>query len=45
MQRKAAINATYWSGQDARQLEDWSEMQPQRFGMLCINPDSYNAVL
>jgi glyceraldehyde-3-phosphate dehydrogenase/erythrose-4-phosphate dehydrogenase len=44
-QRKAAINAAYQSRQDARKLEDWLEMQPHRFVMLGINPDSYNAVV
>jgi hypothetical protein len=44
-QRKAAINAPYQSRQDARKVEDWLEMQPQRFAMLGIKPDSYNAVV
>jgi hypothetical protein len=44
-QRKATINATKESGQDARKLENWLEMQPQRFVMLGFNPDSYNAVV
>jgi predicted oxidoreductase len=38
--RKATINAPYQSGQYAHKLEEWLEMQPQRFG---INADSYNA--
>jgi hypothetical protein len=41
-QRKAAINATFKSG---RKLEDWLEMQPQRFVSRGINLDSYNAVV
>jgi hypothetical protein len=45
-QHKAALNAPYQFGQkDARKLEDWLEMQPQRFLMFGINPDTYNAVV
>jgi hypothetical protein len=40
--RMAATNATYQFGQNARNLEDWLEMQ--RFVMLGIKADSYNAV-
>jgi hypothetical protein len=43
--RQAAIDAPYHSGQEARKLADWLEMQPQRFVMLGINPDSYNVVV
>jgi hypothetical protein len=43
--RKAAINALYRSCQDARMLEEWLQMQPQRFVMLGIYADSYNDVL
>jgi hypothetical protein len=32
-QRKVAITSTYLSCQDARTLEEWEEMQPQRFAM------------
>jgi hypothetical protein len=41
-QSKAAISAFYHSGQDARELEDWLEMQPRRFLLPGINPDTYN---
>jgi hypothetical protein len=44
-QRKAAINAPYQFGQDARKLEDWWEMQPQSFVMLGINRDTYAVVV
>jgi ADP-ribose pyrophosphatase YjhB (NUDIX family) len=44
-QRKAAINAPYQSRQDARTLDKWLEMQPQRYVMLGINANSYNAVV
>jgi topoisomerase IA-like protein len=44
-QCKAAISAPYQSRQDARKVEDLLEKQPQRFVMLGINPDSYNAVV
>jgi hypothetical protein len=40
-----SINATYQSGQDVRMLEDWMDMQPQRFVMLWINADAYNVVV
>jgi hypothetical protein len=41
-QRKAAINAPYQSRQDARTLEDWLEIHPQRIVMLGSNADSRN---
>jgi hypothetical protein len=44
-QRKAAINPRYESGRDLRELEDWLEAQPQRFAMLAINADWYNAIV
>jgi hypothetical protein len=44
-QPKAAIIAPYHSDQDARKLQDRLEMQPQRFVILGINVDSYNAVV
>jgi glyceraldehyde-3-phosphate dehydrogenase/erythrose-4-phosphate dehydrogenase len=44
-QRKAAISAPCQDGQDARKLEEWIEMQPQRFLMMGINPDTYNVVV
>jgi hypothetical protein len=44
-QRIAAINSPYQSGQDARMLEDWLEMQPQRIAMLWINADTHNVVV
>jgi hypothetical protein len=40
-QRKVVINSPCQLRQDARTLEDWLEMQPQRFIMLGINADSY----
>jgi branched-subunit amino acid ABC-type transport system permease component len=40
-QRKVAINSRYQFGRDARELE----AQPQRFAMLGINTDSYNAIV
>jgi hypothetical protein len=42
---KAAINAPCLPCQDARKPEEWLDMQPQRFVMLGINADSYNAVV
>jgi hypothetical protein len=39
-QRKATIHARDQKGQDAHKLEEWLEMQPQRFTMPGINPDS-----
>jgi hypothetical protein len=44
-QLKVVINVTYHSGQDARKLEDWLDVQPQRFVMLYISHYSYNAVI
>jgi glyceraldehyde-3-phosphate dehydrogenase/erythrose-4-phosphate dehydrogenase len=42
--RKASINETYQSGEDARNLEGWLEMLSLRFVMFGINPHSYNVV-
>jgi hypothetical protein len=39
------INAPYQSHQHACKLEDFLEMQPQRFVMLGINVDTYTAVV
>jgi ADP-ribose pyrophosphatase YjhB (NUDIX family) len=44
-QRKAAINSPYKSGENARDLEDWLEAQPQRFLLLGITADSYGSVI
>jgi hypothetical protein len=44
-QRKAAINALIQFRQDVRKLEDGLEMQPQRFLMLGINPDTYKVIV
>jgi hypothetical protein len=44
-QREATINASHQLGRDSRELEDWLEVQPQRFAMLGINADSYNVVV
>jgi hypothetical protein len=43
-QRKAAIKAPYRFGLESRKLEEWVEMQPQRFIILGINPPSYNCL-
>ena len=43
-QRKAAITSPYQNGQVPHVLEDWLEAQPQRFIMLGIAADSYDAV-
>jgi hypothetical protein len=43
--RKAAINAPYRCGQDARKQEEWLEVKPQSFLILGINPDTYNAAV
>jgi hypothetical protein len=43
--RKAAINSPFQSGREPRELEDWLEAQPQRFAMLEISVDSYDAVV
>jgi glyceraldehyde-3-phosphate dehydrogenase/erythrose-4-phosphate dehydrogenase len=44
-QREEEINAPCQFGKDARKLEEWLEIQPQRFVVLRINVDSYNAVV
>jgi hypothetical protein len=44
-QRKAAINSPNQSGRVPNELEDWLEAQPQRFVMLGIIADSYDAVI
>jgi hypothetical protein len=44
-QREAAINSTYQTCQNARELEDRLEMQSQLFVMLGINAESYNDVV
>jgi hypothetical protein len=44
-QRKAAINSPYQYGNNARDLEDWLEAQPQRFLLLGITADSYDSVI
>jgi hypothetical protein len=44
-QRKAAINSPKQSDRFPRELEDWLEAQPQRFVLLGINADSYDAVI
>ena len=43
-QRKAAITSPYQNGLVPNVLEDWLEAQPQRFIMLGITADSYDAV-
>jgi hypothetical protein len=44
-QRKAAIDVLYQSRQEPQKLEDWLEMQPHRYVILGINPDSYIAAV
>jgi hypothetical protein len=44
-QRKAAINFEFQSGCESRELEEWLEAQPQRFAILGITDDSYDAVV
>jgi hypothetical protein len=44
-QRKATIKSIYQTCPDARELEEWLKAQPQRFAMLRINADSWNAVM
>jgi hypothetical protein len=44
-QRKAAINSLFQSGREPRELERLLKEQPQRFAMLGISVDSYDAVV
>jgi hypothetical protein len=44
-QRKAAITSPFQFGNNARELEDWLEAQPQRFLLLGITADSYDSVI
>jgi hypothetical protein len=44
-QRKAAINSPLQSGDNARNLEDWLEAQPQRFILLGITADLYDSII
>jgi hypothetical protein len=44
-QRKAAINSPFQSGENALNLEDWLEAQPQRFLLLGITADSYDSFI
>jgi hypothetical protein len=44
-QRKAAINSKFHSGREPRELEDCLEAQPQRFVLLGITTDFYDAVI
>jgi hypothetical protein len=44
-QRKAATNSPFQSGENARDLEDWLEAQPQRLLLLGITADSYDSVI
>ena len=44
-QRKVAINSPFQSGENALNLEDWLEAQPQRFLLLGITADSYDSVI
>jgi hypothetical protein len=44
-QRKATVNSPYQSGEDARELEDWLEAQPQRFLLLGITAHSCDSFI
>jgi hypothetical protein len=44
-QRKDAINSPMQSSRFPRELEEWLEAQPQRFVLLGIVADSYDAVI
>jgi hypothetical protein len=44
-QRKATINSPFQSSENARNLENWLEAQPQRFLLLGITVDSYDSVI
>jgi hypothetical protein len=44
-QRKATINSPFQSRENARNLEDWLEAQPQPFLLLGITADSYDSVI
>jgi ADP-ribose pyrophosphatase YjhB (NUDIX family) len=44
-QRKAAINSKFQSGREMREPEDWLKAQPQRFVLLGITADSYDAMI
>jgi hypothetical protein len=44
-QRKAAINSPMQPGRFPRELEDMLEVQPQRFVLLGITVDFYDAVI
>jgi hypothetical protein len=44
-QRKAAINSKFQFGREPHELQDWLEAQLQRFVLLGINANSYDAVI
>jgi hypothetical protein len=44
-QRKATTNSPFLYGENARNLEDWLDAQPQRFLLLGITADSYDSVI
>jgi hypothetical protein len=44
-QRKAAVNSPLQFGRFPRDLEEWLELQPQRFVLLGITADSYDSVV
>jgi hypothetical protein len=44
-QCKAAIDSKFQFGREPRELEDWLEAQPQRFVLLGITADSYDAMI
>jgi hypothetical protein len=43
--RKVSINSPFQSGLNPNELEEWLEAQPQRFVLLGITGDSYDAVI
>jgi hypothetical protein len=40
-QRKAAVQAPRYDGTNPMDLEDWLELQPRRFFMLGLEPETY----
>jgi hypothetical protein len=44
-QRKAATNSPFQFCNNARDLEDWLEVQPQRFLLLGITASSYDSII
>jgi hypothetical protein len=44
-QRKATINSPFQYGRQPQEFEDWLKAQPQRFALLGIDAESYDAML